>query len=386
MTATASSMQCAPSSEVAVSEGRTERLMIPGPVPLSPGVLAALASPPRPHYGEEWAAIWNGALAHLAALFGTTGTVLNIPGSGSAGLDAAANSVVGPGDRVLVSTNGYHGNRLASIAAARGADVVRVEARWGDPVLPEQFAELAAAGPPPRLAIVTHVETTTGVINPVPEIVEVVRRWGTLAMVDAVASLGGTEFHMDAWGVDIACASSQKCLGSTPGLAQVALSARAEAAIAERAEAPRSWALDLAVWLDYHRKWTSWHPYPVTVPTGTTLALVRALDELAADGLETRFAHYRSVGEYLKKRVQEAGLELLAPAKYAAPVVTAFRVDGRSSNALNDYLLTQHGVHAGAGFGELEDRAIRVGHMSPRITNDDVDALAEGIAAFLRTS
>jgi alanine-glyoxylate transaminase/serine-glyoxylate transaminase/serine-pyruvate transaminase len=358
--------------------------MIPGPVPLSPGVLAALASPPRPHYGEEWAAIWHGVLGHLAAIFGTSGTVLNIPGSGSAGLDAAVNSILGPGDRVLVSVNGYHGNRLAAIAEGRGADVVRVDAAWGEPVLPGQFAELAA-GPPPRLAIVTHVETTTGVINPVPAIVEAVRRTGALTMVDAVASLGGVEFRMDEWGIDIACASSQKCLGSTPGLAQIALSPRAERAVAERAGSPRSWFLDLMVWLDYHRKWTSWHPYPVTVPTGTTLALATALDELMGDGLATRFAHYRRVGDYLRQRVQEAGLEPLAPPGYAAPVVTAFKLDeSRSADALIDVLRERHGIHVGAGFGPLEDRAIRVGHMSPLIAHTDVDALAEGISDFLR--
>ena len=367
-----------------MGEAKRDRLMIPGPVPLSPAVLAALAAEPRPHYGPQWAAIWQKVLGQLATVFGTSGTVLNIPGTGSAGLDAAINSIVSPGDRVLVSVNGYHGNRLAQMAESRGADVTRIEAMWGEPVLAEQFIESASAGPSPQLAIVTHVETSTGIINPVREIAKAMRSAGALTMVDAVASLGGTEFQMEDWGIDIACASSQKCLGSTPGLAQVALSPRAEQAIIERQHSSRSFFLDLAVWLDYRDKWSSWHPYPVTVPTGTTLALSQALDELLSDGLPARFAYFRETGDYLKQRLQEVGLDPLAPASYQAPVVTAFKVKGGRSDVLNDHLLHQHRIHIGAGFGQLEGRAVRVGHMSRQITKIDVDALAEGVADFLR--
>ena len=370
-----------------MGETRPERLMIPGPVPVSPAVLSALSSQPRPHYGTDWAEVWHKVLSQLGEVFGTTGTVLNIPGSGSSGLDAVLNSIVGPGDRVLVNVSGYHGSRLAAYAEARGADVGRVIAEWGDPVLPEQFADLAASGPPPRLAIVTHVETTTGIINPVREIVKVMRNAGALTMVDAVASLGGADFRMDDWGIDIACASSQKCLGGTPGLAQVAIGPRGLAAIEGRKDTARSWYLDLAVWLEFNKKWMSWHPYPVTVPSGTTLALSCALDELMSDGLAARIAHYARVGEYLKQRMLKSGFELLAPAPFAAPVVTALKVgESISSNALINFLRIKHRIHVGAGFGPLDDRVIRVGHMSPRITNADVDALGDGIDDFLRST
>jgi alanine-glyoxylate transaminase / serine-glyoxylate transaminase / serine-pyruvate transaminase len=358
--------------------------MIPGPVPLSYNVRSALSSAQRPHYGTEWATLWHAILDKLALVFGTTGTILNIPGSGSAGLDAVVNSIIGPGDRVLVGVNGYHGARLAAIAESRGADVVKVSATWGDPVLPQQFAELASTKPP-RLIILTHVETSTGVANPVPEIVDVARRVGAMAMIDAVASLGGMEFRMDDWGIDIACASSQKCLGSTPGLAQVALSPRALLAINERKEVPRSWYLDLGVWLEFNKKWASWHPYPVTVPTGTTLALSCALDELMRDGLQARFAHLHKVGEYLKEQMLALGLEPLTSAKSAAPMVTALKVGaGRSSNELIDFLRTEHRIHVGAGFGPLDDRIIRVGHMSPIIKVTDIDKLADAVRMFIR--
>ncbi len=363
---------------------RHERLMIPGPVPLSEAVLSALATPPRPHYGVEWAEVWHKVLGQLGAVFGTTGAVLNIPGSGTTGIDAVLNSIIAPGDRVLVSVNGYHGSRLAAYAEARGADVGRVEAAWGSPVLPQQFADLASAVPP-RLVILTHVETSTGIVNPIQEVADVARHFGALTMVDAVASLGGMDFKMDDWRIDVACASSQKCLGSTPGLAQVALGPRGLAAIEERKRTSRSWFLDLAVWLEFHKNWMSWHPYPVTVPIGTTLALSCALDELMSDGIAVRIAHYLKVGEYLKERMRALGLELLAPASSAAPVVTALKVgEGRSSNSLIDFLRTEHRIHVGAGFGPLDDRIIRVGHMSPRITNADIDALGAGIEDFLR--
>jgi alanine-glyoxylate transaminase/serine-glyoxylate transaminase/serine-pyruvate transaminase len=366
-------------------ERQSELLMIPGPVPLSPAVLAALASPPRPHYGDDWTAVWNGNLAMLARIFGTAGTVLNIPGSGSAGLDAAIGSVVGPGDRALVSVNGYHGNRLAYIAKGRGAEVEPIDAPWGEIVTAAQFADAARRGRAPKAFIATHVETTTGVINPVAEIAAEARRAGALMVVDAVASLGGTDMQMDAWGIDVCCASSQKCLGSTPGLAQIAVSDRVAETIRARPDSSQPWYLDLKVWLDFHDKWKTWHPYPVTVPTGTTLALAQALKELTADGLEHRFAHYRGVGAYLARRLADLGMERLTADAAAAPVISAVKVrEGQSADALLNHLRDRHGIHVGAGFGQLADRVIRVGHMSPRIGFAEIDALAEGIRDFGR--
>lgn len=363
-----------------------ELLMIPGPVPPSPGVLKALAAPPRPHYGAEWAVVWRSALDSLARLFGTTGRVLAVPGSGSAGLDAAITSVLVPGDRVLVTVNGYHGERLASIAAAHGAVVERIDSAWGTPVTAAQFALAAGSGPAPRAFIATHVETTTGVVNPVADIAATGRKAGALVLIDAVASLGGMAFAMDDWGIDIACASSQKCLGSTPGLAQIALNARALEAIAGRAEASRSWYLDLAVWLDFDEKWRDWHPYPVTVPTGTSLALDTALRELEADGLAARAAHNQAVGDRLRQGAAALGLRLLPRAEAAAPVVTALEVPGEgAATRLVDYLRDGHRIHVGAGFGSLAGRIVRVGHMSPSIGVGEVDALLAAIAAFMRS-
>jgi alanine-glyoxylate transaminase/serine-glyoxylate transaminase/serine-pyruvate transaminase len=271
------------------------------------------------------------------------------------------------------------------MATAHGADVVRVDAPWGEPVLPAQFETLINDFTPAKAIIITHVETTTGVMNPVPEIAAVGRKYGVLVMVDAVASLGGVPFAMDEWGIDICCSASQKCLGGVTGLAQIAVNNRAWRAIESRSVSPRSWYLDLLIWRDYNQRWTDWHPYPVTVPTNTTLALHAALQLMMQDGVERRAVHYLDLRNYLRQQSTMRGYEHLVRDEWAAPVVTTICVpDQVNSDTLITDLASRYHIKVGAGFGALHGRVIRVGHMSPQINRTDIDDLLVAIELCLR--
>jgi len=232
---------------------------------------------------------------------------------------------------------------------------------------------------------VAHVETTTGVINPVREIAQVARDHSVLVLVDAVASLGGVEFAMDDWGVDLCCTASQKCLGGPPGLAPVAVGPGAWAAIDRRSPSSRSWYLDLRTWREAAGEWASWHPYPVTVPTNLMLALRAGLQALMADGISRRLAYYQGLASRLRTGLRALDMPPFVADAWAAPVVTAACApSGVPSGEIVAFLEREHGIKISGGFGPLQDKIFRIGHMGPTITPQDIDDLLAALADFLR--
>jgi alanine-glyoxylate transaminase/serine-glyoxylate transaminase/serine-pyruvate transaminase len=360
--------------------------MIPGPVPLAPEPAAALAEPIRAHYGPDWVDTHNETLAMLRQVFGTQGDVLALVGSGSAGLDAAIGSLLAPGQTALVGVNGYFGHRLATIAKMYGASVVEVAAEWGRALAPEAFAQALDAHPGAGAVIVTHVETSTGVVNPIQPIAALANTAGVPMMVDAVSSLGGLDVQMDAWGIDLCVSASQKALGGAAGLAPVAVGPRAWAAIERRGSAGRGWYLNLLVWREYAQTQQAWHPFPVTIPTPTFLALQAGLRALLAEGLPQRFERFARLAARLRQGLAERGYVPLAPETEAAPVVTAAHsLPGVPSGRIVEYLERAHQIKiAGGGLGPLHDTIFRIGHLAPAVTEADLDSVLAALEDFKR--
>ena len=364
----------------------TKRLMIPGPVPVLDSVSAALAAPIQAHYGPEWVSIYNETLQMLSQVFGTKGQVFCLVGSGTAGIDAALGSVLSPGDCVVVAVGGWHSDRMVTMARAHGAIPTEVNVSWGEPVKPEAIESAVSQGPAPAAVLMTHVETTTGVLNPVSEIGRMLRESKTLLIVDAVASLGGVEFAMDEWGVDICCSATQKCLGGSAGLAPVAVSPRAWEAMDRRADSPRSFYLDLKLWREFacEPEWASWHPFPVTMPTTLVLALRAALQALTAEGISNRAAYYWQLGKRLRTGLTELGMPPLVPEPYAAPVVTrACSPAGIPADDIVAFLEKEHSIKISPAFGPLANQVFRVGHMAPVITVQDIDDTLAALADYM---
>lgn len=360
------------------------KLMIPGPVPLLPAASEALGAPVQAHYGPAWMRQYEDLQRLLHLVFRTEGDIFCLVGSGTAGIDAALSSLLGPGQTLVVAVTGFHSQRLALMARRYGAEVVEVVSAWGQPVLPEAIGAALERARPPLVVAVAHVETTTGVQNPVEAIARVARDHAALMLVDAVASLGGVEFAMDEWGVDVCCSASQKCLGGAPGLAPVAVTPRAWSVIDAQPTAGRSWYLDLRVWRQAAREWHDWHPYPVTVPTNLMLALRAGLAALAQDGLAERNAYYRALAARLRAGVRQLGLDPFVADEWAAPVVTAVCAPaGTSSSEIVAYLEREHDIKISVGFGPVRDQVFRIGHMGPMITGEDIDSVLGALGAFL---
>jgi alanine-glyoxylate transaminase/serine-glyoxylate transaminase/serine-pyruvate transaminase len=219
-------------------------LMGPGPSNPYPEATAALGRPLLGHLDPEFLDVLDETCARLRGVFATD-NVLTFPvsGTGSAGMEAAFVNLVHRGDPVVVGVNGLFGERMCEVASRLGAEVVRVDAPWGEPLDSEQLLRAHAS---PAVIALVHAETSTGVRNDVEEVGRA--KADALVVADVVTSLGGIEVAVDAWGIDVAYGGTQKCLGVPPGLAPLTASQRARERLVDR---PSSWYFDLGLIASY---------------------------------------------------------------------------------------------------------------------------------------
>jgi aspartate aminotransferase-like enzyme len=334
-------------------------LRIPGPTALPPTVREAGARQMMNHRGPEFAAMLGRIRDGMRPFFGTANDVAILSCAGTGGLEAAVVNTLSPGDRVLGVTIGAFGDRFAKIAQVYGADVTRLEVEWGRAAEPQQLREALAAGGPFRAVLLTHNETSTGVMNPIPELAAVIREASpeTLILVDSVSALGAVPFAMDEWGIDLVVTGSQKAWMSAPGLAMVAASERGWAAM-ESARMPRFY-LDLRKHRDSHATGeTPWTP---------ALAVVYQVDEgvrlMQAEGAEGVFARHEACAAAARAGLDALGYELFADPRYASRTVTCVRIpDGTDWKAVNGNL-KRRGIVVAGGQGKLLGQVFRLGHL-----------------------
>ena len=363
-----------------------EKMMTPGPVPVQESVLREMGSQVRPHYGAEWVSVYRKTVDLLKLVFKTQGDVYILVGSGSSGLDAAIGSLTASGEKIIVGTNGFFGERLRQICSAYGLDVIAVHAALGEPLNPSDFKEAFSLHPDAAAVALVHLETSTSVVNPVAGIAAEAKLKGIPVMIDAISSLGGLPLAMDEWAIDICVSASQKCLGAPPGLAAIAISQRAWEIMDAKPQRNHGWYLNLQTWRQFADEWAEWHPSPVTMATSNVLALKTGLRSLLADGIEERIERYTQLALQLRDGVRRLGLQPFTPDDQLAPVVTAiYGPEGVPTGEIVQYLFEEHEIKIIGGLGEgLKDRIFRVGHMGPMINEEDIDAILQGLAQFLQ--
>jgi len=362
---------------------QTPRLFIPGPVEVQNEVLAAMAEPIIPHYGQSWVDRHQRVITTLKKVFNTSADVYVLAGSGTLAIDACLGSAFAPGDEVIIGNNGFFGDRLVEIARSNGIQVFEVKAPWGKVIEPDAIRLALSSHPGAKAVALVHCETSTTILNPIAEIGKLVRENDRMLMVDAVSALGGIPYDMDDWGIDLCASATQKCLGAPPGLAPVAISQRAWAAIDRNSRRDHGWYTDLRVWRRYAQEWGDWHPTPVTMPTSIFKALDVALDLLLKEGIEARLGRFRKYALQLREGLKKAGMPIYTADSDLNPVLTAaYPPIGHSSGEIVGYLLKQYGIQISGGLGELKHTIFRIGHMSPVITSSDIDMLINALCAF----
>ena len=357
------------------------KLMIPGPAEVEDVVLAEMGKQVAAHYGPEWAELYGETVNLLKGIFGTEGDVFLLAGPGNAGVEAVVATLFAPGERVLIGNNGFFGDRMGEIARARELDVVEVTAVWGNPLDPSAIDAALRQDPTIAGLIAVHHETSTGVLNPVQQLGAVARRHGVLLAVDAVASLGAEIVKMDAWGIDACVASSNKGLGSFPGLAPVAVGKQVWEQIAHKTH-KAGWYLDLRTWQKYGQD--AWHPSPVTVSSNAVEALHAGVQAIVEEGLENRAAEFKRIATLFRGEIVKRGFGLLAEGDCASSVLTAVTPppDLDITHMLNT-LREEKGIHVGNGLGKLNGHMARVGHLGRARSEVYVAALLEAIDDYM---
>ncbi len=337
-----------------------QNLRIPGPTPVPAEILKEMTRPLINHRGPEFSAILRRVTARLQYFFQTNSAVLTFAASGTGGQEAAVANLFSPGEHVVAITIGSFGNRQATIAERFGLQVTRIEFPWGeaaDPVTVETRLKTLA---PYRAVLMTHNETSTGVMNDLETLAALIRRLNpdALIVVDAVSSLGCVPLEMDAWDIDVVFTSSQKGWMTPPGLMMIAASPRAWEAN-KTAKLPRFY-FDWELARKYLEKWE----HPTTPPVSLFYALDLALEKMLEEGREAIFERHQRIGDYVRWRAKEMGLRLLADHQHASNTVTAVLTPEEiDTKALLKVLREEDHVVFAGGQQHLEGKIFRVGHL-----------------------
>jgi aspartate aminotransferase-like enzyme len=346
------------------------QLRIPGPTPLPERVVRAMNRPLIDHRGPEFAAILAEVTAGAKRVFKTKADVLLLTSSGTGGLESAVANLVSPGDEVVVALCGNFGERFAALAAAYGADVVRLEFEWGQPVEPDDLARVLANHPKAKVLLLTHNETSTGLTNPLPQLARIGREAGRIVVVDGVSSISSIAIETDAWGIDVAVSGSQKGWMAPPGIALVSVSERAWEQQA-RARSPR-------FYFDWKeaKTWADKGMTPFTPAIPVAFALQEGLHMIEEEGLENVYERHARLARATQAGLKALGFELYAREGFRSNTVTsALPPAGLDVNALRKLLNDKYGVVIAGGQGKMTGKMIRVGHLGAIAEGDVVQVL-----------
>ena len=346
------------------------QLRIPGPTPLPDRVVRAMSRPMIDHRGPEFAAILARITSGARRVFKTSGDLLLLTSSGTGGLESAVANLVSPGDQVVVALSGNFGERFAALAAGYGADVVRLEFEWGQPVDADDLARVLEHHPKARVLLLTHNETSTGLTNPLRELARVGRDAGRVVVVDGVSSISSIAIETDAWGIDVAVSGSQKGWMAPPGIALVGVSERAWEQQA-RARSPR-------FYFDWKeaKTWADKGMTPFTPAIPVLFALQEGLAMLEEEGLDSVYDRHARLARATQTGLQALGFQLYAREGFRSNTVTsALPPPGLDVNALRKLLDDKYGVVIAGGQAKMAGKMIRVGHLGAIAEGDVVQVL-----------
>ncbi|HUV34905.1 MAG TPA: alanine--glyoxylate aminotransferase family protein [Candidatus Desulfaltia sp.] len=350
-----------------------ELLMIPGPTIVSPRVLRALSKPILSHVSSEFVDGYAEALSLQKQLFMTEGTPFMLSGSGTLGMEAAIANLMEKGDKVLCVENGYFGEKWEEVVETHGGVADRLRFEWGDPVNLKMLEEKLSSNEY-KLFTVEHVDTSTGIANPIDKIGKLAKNTEALYVVDSVCGLGGMPLKMDQWNIDFCLTGSQKALGAPPGISLFCINQKAWDVVEKRKTMPTDYYVNLKKWkpiMDNPRG------YFATPAVGLVLGMLEALKMIFEEGLEARWARHKKFSEAFQAGVKGLGWGSFPAKGYEAHTLTVPKVpEGVDDAKMRGLMFQKYGVVIAGGLGKLGGKTVRVGHMGSDMVNDLVATLA----------
>jgi aspartate aminotransferase-like enzyme len=347
-------------------------LMIPGPTPVPERVLQAMAKHPIGHRSGDFSAIFAEVTENLKWLHQTQNDLLILATSGTGAMEAGIINFLSPGDRVIVGSNGKFGERWAEVTDAYGLDTQRVTSDWGKPLDPEVIRQLLEADTHREIkaVIVTHSETSTGVLNDVETINKYVKAHGALIMVDTVTSLGACNVPVDEWALDVVASGSQKGYMIPPGLGFVAVSAKAWEAY-KTAKLPRYY-LDLGK----YRKNAAKNTTPFTPAINLIFAMQASLQMMKQEGLEAIFARHDRQKRATRAAIKAMGLSLYGADECASPAITAVMPTQVDAEQVRSLMRKKFDIALAGGQDALKGKIFRIGHLGFVCDRDILSAIS----------
>lgn len=353
------------------------QLRIPGPTPCPTEVLQSQTKEMVNHRGAEFANIILRTTDKLKRFFQTKNDLFILTCSGSGGMEAAVVNTLSPGDEVLAVSCGFFGERFGEMAEAYGARPQWLRFDWGQAVDPQAIKKALENNPRIKAVLVTHNETSCGVLNDLEAISGIVKGFDKILLVDAISSLGSIDLPVDKWGCDVVVTASQKGWMAPPGVAMVSFSSAAWKANAT-AKMPRYY-LDFVKAKSFLQKsQTPWTP-----AVSTIFALDKALDIMEAEGQEKVIARHRRVAGLARKGIKSLGLSLFPREEVSSPAVTAVSVPGGLDvKKLLKILIDKHEIELAGGQDKLDGKIFRIGHLG-KVTEKDIEVVLKGIEKAL---
>lgn len=374
-------------------------ILTPGPVEVDPRILKAMGTPILGQFDPAFTNIMNEVMEMLRQVFQTRNRwAYPVDGSSRGGIEAVLASLIEPGDVVLIPIFGRFGQLLVEICERYGAQVEKMERPWGEVFDPEEVIEKIKAVSP-KITAMVHGETSTGCIQPLKEIGKACRKLGSVLVVDAVASIGGTEVRADDWCIDALVGGTQKCLSIPSGMAPITYNDRVEKMIARRKKVEQGIAtadelldsrsrifitsnyFDLSMLQDY------WGPRRLnhhTEATSMIYALREGLRIVLEEGLEQRFTRHKLHESALIAGIEAMGLKLFGDPKHKLPCVTCVEIPaGVEGESVRNMLLSEFGIEIAGSFGPLHRRIWRIGTMGFSCRKENILLVLGALEAVL---
>lgn len=339
-----------------------EMTLAGGPVQATERTLRDMARPILYHYDPAFIELFDRASTLLKTVYRTKYDVVILQGEAILGLEAAAACLLSPGDKVLNLVSGVFGKWFELFISKYGGETVELRVPYNEAIDPEDVRATLKASPGIRFLSVVHSETPSATVNPVAEIGKIAKEFGVITLVDTVSGLGGEVLSPEEWGIDVAIAGPQKCLGGPPGLSLLAVSPEAWKAMESKKEPLRGSFLSILDWKD---TWLEKKVFPYTPSVTAMYGLESALAQAVEEGVERMAARHGAIARACRRGVEAMGLELWAAREeIAGPVVTGVVVpEGIEDKKLRGHLRDRYGIMISGGYGELSGKLFRLGHM-----------------------
>ena len=354
-------------------------LMIPGPTPVPENVLSSMSKHPIGHRSGDFQEIVQKTTEQLKWLHQTTADVLTITGSGTAAMEAGIINTLSKGDQVICGDNGKFGERWVKVARAYGLDVKVVKADWGTPLDPNQFKRILEEDTNEKIkaVILTHSETSTGVINDLKSINNEVKNHSkAITIADCVTSLGACNIPMDEWGIDVIASGSQKGYMIPPGLSFVAMSKRAWEAN-NQSNLPKFY-LDLKQYL----KTVNQNSNPFTPAINLYFALEASLTMMQKEGLNNIFARHARHQKATQEGIKAMGLILFTKENFGSPAITAVKPENIDAESIRKAIKNDFDILLAGGQDHLKGKIFRIGHLG-FVNNRDIISVISALESTL---